>query len=210
MELSTGQHKYSEYFRSLAFQGNDILELLKEDESEGTVVITNALNRNEFEISVFDAESSYIAKKENGVLRFVDDDDWEYYIKGSMMTSYKFNLFTRMGEKLFQITCNDDLDIYITNNETNIDVLIDEDTDVLYIVDYSRADDDQQIACIYADIVGKGKKFGACQIDCLTEIDGNQWELCLLIGMCTFLIYNKKLKSDEAATAAMSWFALNN
>jgi len=186
------------------------LELLKEEEAEGTVVITNALNRKEFTISVFDAENSYIAKKENGVIRFVDDDDWEYYISGSMMTSYKFNLFSRCGKKLFQLTCNDNLDIYLVNNNTSLDVLIDEDSGVLVVVDYSRDADDQQIAYIYADIMGKGKKYGACQIECVTQIDGSMWELCLLIGMCTFLIYNRKLKSEEQKTLAMTAFFLNN
>ena len=194
----------------MQFQGNDILELLKEDEAEGTVVITNALNRNEFDISVFGAETAYSVKKENGIMHFVDDDDWEYYISTSMMTPHKLNLFTREGKKLFQITCNDDLDIYLVNNETSLEVLINEENDTLVIADTSRKDDEQEIAYIYADIVGKGNKYGACQIDLLTEIDGSLWELCLLIAMCTFLIYNRKIKSDRNNTLAMAWFGLNH
>jgi len=210
IELSQGRHKYSSYFNSIGFRGNEILELLGEQDAEGTTVITNALSKDPQEVAVFSSEDSYIAQKVDGVFRFVDDDDWEYYLKATILKPFKFSFYTRAGEKLFQMTCDDDLDIYLVNNATSYDIQFAEDSDTLIIVDHSRSKDDQELAYIYSDIVGKGKKYGACQIDAITEMDGSQWELCLLIAMCTFFIYNKKLKSDENNSAALAWFALNN
>ncbi|MCL2234628.1 MAG: hypothetical protein FWC02_03010 [Firmicutes bacterium] len=210
MELSQGRHKYSSYFKEIEFGGNEILELLSEENAEGTTVVTNALSKNPLEVSVFDSENSYIAQKVDGVFRFVDDDDWEFYLKASILKSFKFSFYKRSGEKMFQMTCNEDLDIYLTNNTTTLDIKVAEDEDTLIIVDYSRPEDDQQLAYVYADIVGKGKKYGACQIDALTEMDGSLWELCLLMAMCTFFIYNKRLKSDENNNLAAAWFSLNN
>ncbi|MCL2861325.1 MAG: hypothetical protein FWE22_02830 [Firmicutes bacterium] len=210
IELISGQHKHSAYFMSLEFQGNEILELINEEDAEGTTVITNALNSNPLEIIVFDSENLYIARKIDGVFRFVDDNDWEFYFKASLLKSFKFSFFTRIGEKLFQMTCNDDLDIYITNNATTLDILHNEENGALVIVDYSRDENDQILAHIYCDIVGKGKKYGVCQIDAVTEIDGSLWEMCLLMATCTFFVYNKKLKSNEDNSMALALFALNN
>jgi len=207
VKLSSGQHKLSEFFKSLKFSKITPLKLLTEEEAQATVVVTNALNRKEFEISVFDSETYYEIKKEDGKIR-IDIEDWEYYIGGSILSSYKFNLFTKGGDKLFQITCDKDLDILTKNNESSIDVLYNEDNGLITIINEDRDKDDQEIAYIYSDILEKGK-YGACQIDFLTNIDGKEWEVCILIGMCTFLIYNRKLKSDEGTNLLAAWYILN-
>ena len=204
--LARGTHKHSEYFKSLPFRGNEILELLNDEDCEGATVITNALTKDPKEINVFDSENSYTVKRVDGAFRFVDDDDWEYYVQPTFLKSYKFSFCKRDGKKLFQMTCNDDLDIYLTNNNTSLDILIDEENDVVVIADYSRPKDEQEIAYIYSDIIGKGNKYGACQIYPVAEMDGSTWELCLLIAMCTFFIYNAKIQTD---TMAMAWFLLN-
>jgi len=207
-KLFEGYHKHSEYFKSLQFKGNDILQLEKEEDCAGIYVITNALFKRKTDCFIFDL-NNYFEIINNKNIYYLDTKDFEIYVKQSKWKKYEYNFYDKTNSKfLFKITCNDNLDVYLTNNFTSLDILINKNG-MPEIIDKTIKEKDNVIASIFSDIMGKNYKHGIARIIFYKEVDDYIWEICILIAMCTYMIYNNKLLAIHNHYIAMMGMSLN-
>lgn len=206
--------KHAEEWASMPFEGNDLLSIVDDDEAAGTYFVTNGIEKNGKEIYLssiaFGDEEMYVFERKGN--KYTLGDDSPYYIKPSAMTSTKMKLYGKDDGKLANIVLSKDMNVFLENNKTGVDIVINDGEMDIYSQEYLGSipedgyiEGKNMFACIEWDILDKDSKVGVAKITNFS--DSIDIDLILIIAASTFLLFKRYLDAQTATNIAImsSW-----
>lgn len=200
--------KKNEYFwKTLAYNGRKLVSVVSDDEAIGTFFITNSIEskyKNVF-VSTLNPENvnepclfdvSYRKRKFS-----IGDEDAQYYLSYSFISSKEMNLFDKNKKKICKIVIDDNFDVTLRSNFTNYETITYEGGIGIYEKKYIRSihgkepDTKEISAFIEWDILNKKSKFGLSRLE-LYKNEGDL-ELFILLAMSCFLLYKSYVDNQS-------------
>ena len=202
--------KYDYYWESLDYKGSKTINLVKKEEARGSYYVTNALTEDYNNVYVlsqsFDDDLLFHLCYKDKLFSLVDDEP-EYYLRHSKLSSKEMVLLDEYKNKICVIKLTKDLNIELKDNLTDYDVIQDEGgvaifkKDYLYsLASYDDIDWYKASAYIYWDCIEKDNYHGIARLDFYEE--DADLELFILLAASTFLSFNKYIKGQRTMMLA--------
>ena len=181
-------YKYPEYFDSLKYGQNEILSLVSDEEAIGTFNLSNAVFEKWSDIILFGQtiDESFGLMYEDSRF-FVYENDSKLFLRYSRLSKEKMVLVDNNDNKLAIIKLNNNLDIEISNNYTNYEVVNDDGVTFLYRKGEKEKSEDNYDAILSWDILDKNSKVGLARFN-IYEEEADE-ELIILLAASCLLLY---------------------
>lgn len=200
--------KKSDVWAGLSFDGGPSISLVSEEEALGTYYITNAITKKWKELYLVSAslDNDIYQIERSGSEFFIDG----YSLKYKALSENKLNIFSPQGQKLCQVVLSESNGIFLKKNNTDLGIieLNNGATCVAHrayaesVPPRGKIDDDEIVAIIDWDIVGKKSELGVAKLDVYEEVTEEQMYLLWCLAASTFLLYRRFVESEKAATGA--------
>lgn len=219
--------KHLDKWQEYTFEGASNVNVVDDEDAQGVYVITNALEKNPkmvFITSTSYDDELYAFSHKNGKFGF---EDGNYYLKYAKTNAGKMKLFDKNDRVLCNIVLSDTNDIFLENNYTNFELVIqnlsdDEDAPNTFVGVFNRLyieslDDDDyidsnyMIADIEWDLVDARKELGVARLTIYKAVD--DIEPLLHFAASTFLLFkafNDWERRDEITSFARNAIIVNH
>lgn len=200
-------YKYPDYFDTLEYGENEVLSLVSDEDAIGTYNVTNAVFEKWSNIIVFgQSEDEPYSLLYKGSKFSVYEEDSNLFLRYSHLSKEKMILVDKNDNKLAIIKLNKNLDIEMSNNHTNYEVVNDDGLVYLYRKGEKEKSEDNFDAILSWDILEKNSKVGLARFILYNE-EANDELIILLAAACLLLFrgaYESSLSVNSGLLAALS------
>lgn len=201
---------------SMPYEGNELISLDNDDDAAGNWYITNGIDKNKFKdlylSSVMTGDELYDFMRKGD--KYAIEEDYEYYIKPSFMSSVKMKLYNKHDKKIANIVLSDELNVFLEDNSTGIEILVNDYGMVLYPKDYIDSlhgnyddmDTKKLFAMIEWDVLEEKNEAGLVKVTNFNE--KTDIDLVLTIAASTFIMFKRYMDSERSASIALSTWSL--
>lgn len=208
--------RHYDFWSSMKWEGNELISLCSNEEAIGTYFVTNAFDKEYKNISLmsysFGDGIAYDCSCKHG--KFILDEDNEYILRYSKMSSTKMVLLNNNEEKLCVVVLSDNCDIFLENNKTGYEIVLYKGFIGIYEKSYidslhgQKADTDKLIGVIEWDILEKDNEYGLARLELY---DSNaDLEMFLMFAMSCFLLFRSHMQSIRTSNAATNALILSS
>lgn len=210
-KLCSKIERHSDFWKSLPYEGNELLSLVSDEETFGTYFITNAFDSKYDKVFICGHDlddDCLVGVSHSGGKFFIDDKDFEYYLRFSKISSTKMVLLDKRDNKLCVLVLSEDNNVFLENNKTDYEIILYEGGMGIYKKDYidslrGKEPEFENInAFIEWDILETDSEFGLSRLECFD--DDCDVELFIYLAMSCFLLFRSYINDYKRATAAQT------
>lgn len=203
---------------SMPYEGAELISLVNDDDAAGCWYITNGIDKNKFKdlylSSVMTGDELYPFMRKGD--KYAIEEEYEYYIKPSFMSSVKMKLYNKHDKKIANIVLSEELNVFLEDNSTGVEILVNDYGMVLYPKeyidslhgDYDDMDTERTFATIEWDILEKNNEAGLVKVTNYNE--NTDIDLVLTVAASTSLMFKRYMDSERSATISLSTWSLRH
>lgn len=192
-------------YNNYQYNGNSLINIIAEEDAEGTFYITNGINRDVHEIMIAsqsideDTKSFFVSTQKRKYFIYEDGD---YYITHAKKEHGTMKMYNKIDSCVCDIVLSESLDIFLENNRTPYELIAYEDCigvyDKAYIEGLSKieeADPKNFLASIEWDLIDEKSDLGIAKVDVYSE--DIEIEVVLLFAIATFLSFQRFMVNEK-------------
>lgn len=207
--------EHFDFWKTLRFEGNELLSLVGDEQASGAYTITNAFDSDYKSIflsghSLGDEDACRLIYEKG---KFSCYEVSNYFLRFSKMSANEMVVMDREDRKMCIIVLDDNLNISLKNNQTNYEIMKIGNGMAIYLKSYidslkgEEPDDEEAQALISWDILDEKSDLGLVRMGLCEIQNDKQMELFILFAASCLLLYKSYINFSNVAGlyAASSW-----